>query len=68
MFQNPWTQLRGTTVENFVAESQDKSRSALAKSLEAAFLAWEEQLKGDQAMFDAEAIRSSAYQRWSFDR
>ncbi|CAL1149684.1 unnamed protein product [Cladocopium goreaui] len=51
-------ELRGTTVENFVAESQDKSRSALAKSLEAAFLAWEEQLKGDQAMFDAEAIRS----------
>ena len=24
-------------------------------------------LKGDQSMFDAEAIRSSAYQRWSFD-
>lgn len=68
MFQNPWTQLRGATVENFVAESQDKSRSALAKSLEAAFLAWEEQLKGDQAMFDAEVIRSSAYQRWSLDR
>jgi len=58
MFQNPWPQLRGATVENFVAESQDKSRSALAKSLEAAYLAWEEQLKGDQAMFDAEVIRS----------
>ena len=54
----PWLQLRGQTVESFVAEAQDKTRSALAKSLEAAYLAWEEQVRGDEIKFDAESLRS----------
>ena len=53
-----WLQLRGQTVESFVAEAQDKTRSALAKSLEAAYLAWEEQVRGDEIKFDAESLRS----------
>ena len=57
-------------MQAFVADAQDKSRSALEKSLAAAHAAWEEQLKSDQAKFEAELLAClacvgalNAYQR-----
>ncbi len=47
---------RGKTMETYIAERQDKSRSALQKSVEAAFLSWTEELKADQAQFCNEKI------------
>lgn len=44
-------QIRGETVENFISAAQDRSRNALAKSLEAAFLAFCEQLQSDQMQY-----------------
>ena len=49
-------QLRGSSVEAFLTEAQDKSRSALEKSFKAAHSAWAEQLLADQAKFEAELL------------
>lgn len=46
---------------DFVQESQDKTRNALEKSLKAAYGAWEEQLAGDQAKFQAALIALLAW-------
>ena len=48
--------VRGKSLEDFVSANQDRSRNALQKSLEAAYGAWVEQLKGDQTQFEAEQI------------
>lgn len=50
------TQAHGKTLEEFVNQHQDKSRNALSKSHEAAFNAWVEELKADQAQFLSEKI------------
>ena len=47
---------QGKTMETFMAEHQDRSRNALQRSVEAAFLAWHEELKADQAQFCNERI------------
>ena len=44
--------IRGETVENFISEAQDRSRNALAKSLEAGFNAFCEQLSTDQMQYE----------------
>lgn len=44
-------QAQGKTMEQYVAEHQDRSRNALNKSLEAAFLSWQEDLRADQAQY-----------------
>ena len=43
-------------MDSYVAEHQDRSRNALAKSHEAAFNSWVEELRADQAQFHAEHI------------
>ncbi|CAL1142471.1 unnamed protein product [Cladocopium goreaui] len=49
-------EVRGETVDNFIAEAQDRTRNALASSLTAAFKAWNEQLRSDQVAFQSEKI------------
>ena len=44
--------MRGESLETFVSEAQDKSRNALTKSKEAAFLAFCEQLQSDQLQYE----------------
>jgi hypothetical protein len=48
--------VKGETVDNFIAEAQDRTRNALNTSMIAAFRAWQEQLKADQVNFDSEKI------------
>ena len=45
-------QIRGETVENFISDAQDRSRNALAKSLEAGFNSFCEQLSNDQMQYE----------------
>ena len=52
----PATQARGKSMEDFVERHQDKSKNALQKSMEAAFNSWVEELKADQAQFQADKI------------
>lgn len=49
-------QAQGKSFDDYVQAHQDKSRSAKVKSLEAAFLAFTEDLKADEAAFTAERI------------
>ena len=49
-------QIKGTTVEEFIASAQDRTRNALATSMNAAFGAFVEQLKSDQIAFDSDKI------------
>ena len=49
-------QVKGETVETFIAAAQDRTRNALNNSLLAAFNAWQEQLKGDQVSFESQKI------------
>ena len=49
-------QVKGETVEDFIAKAQDRSRNALATSLLAAFGAFKEQLGADQVAFESEKI------------
>ena len=39
-----------------MSKHQDSARNALAKSHEAAFVAWQEELRADQAQFIADRI------------
>lgn len=50
------TQAAGKSMDNFVAEHQDRSRNALQKSMEAAYGAFLEELRADQAQFQSELI------------
>lgn len=49
---NETLKIRGQSVETFIMESQDRTKNALQKSLEAAFGAWAEQLASDQIRFE----------------
>ena len=49
-------QIRGQHIDEYVAAHQDASRNAHARSLEAAFAAWQEDLRSDQSRFEAEKI------------
>jgi hypothetical protein len=50
------SEVRGKSVEEFMSANQDRARSALQKSVEAAYNAWVEQLKTDQTQFESEKI------------
>ena len=45
-------------MERYVAEHQDRSRNALNKSLEAAFVSWQEDLRADEALYLNDKILS----------
>ena len=47
---------KGKTLEEYVEKHQDRSRSALQKSHEAAFNAWVEELRADQTQFISDRI------------
>ena len=49
-------QIKGETLETFVAQAQSTTKNAVEKSLEAAYQAWEQQLLSDQAVFQNEVI------------
>lgn len=49
---NETLKIRGQSVETSIMESQDRTKNALQKSLEAAFGAWAEQLASDQIRFE----------------
>ena len=51
-------QAAGKTLDEYMIQHQDRSRNALLKSQEAAFLAWCEELKADQSQYDAESFMS----------
>lgn len=58
-------QVQGHTVEEYIASSQDRAKSAYVKSMKAAFLAWSEQLRGDQIMYESQRIMPlSCKQHW----
>ena len=50
------SKVRSKCVNDFMVEAQDKAKNALVKSALAAHAAWMEQLRGDQARFEAEVI------------
>ena len=43
-------------MEDYVAAHQDRSRNALNKSTEAAFLSWQEDVRADQAQYMSDRI------------
>jgi len=43
-------------VHQYVAEHQDRSKNAMKKSMEAAFLAFSEDLRSDQTQFTSDLI------------
>ncbi|CAK9068600.1 Uncharacterized protein SCF082_LOCUS34511, partial [Durusdinium trenchii] len=47
---------RGETINEYVETHQDRTKNALAKSVEAAFQAWCEELRADESQFMAERI------------
>ena len=49
-------QAKGKTMEEFMAIHQDKSKNALEKAHTAAFQAWHEQLRADEAQFTSDRI------------
>ena len=54
-FTAQW-QAQGKVMHDYVSTHQDRSKNALLKSIEAAFLAWAEDVKTDQAQFLSEKI------------
>lgn len=55
----PWVkpeQVKGSTVEQFIAAAQDRTRNALQTSLLAGFNAWKEQLRADEVAFESDKI------------
>ena len=48
--------IRGEHIDQYVSEHQDRARDAHAKSLQAAFAAWQEDLAADQSKFEADRI------------
>lgn len=63
---NNTVQATGRTMDNFVAQHQDKSRNALSKAVEASFLAWLEELRADEAQFSAEKIMMLGVICWQY--
>ncbi|CAK9107180.1 Uncharacterized protein SCF082_LOCUS49906 [Durusdinium trenchii] len=51
-----FSRVRGQTVEAFIASSQDKTKNALNRSMEAAFNAFMQQLSEDQVTFEQQKI------------
>ena len=49
-------QAHGKSLSDFVERHQDSSKNALRKSLEAAFAAWCEELRADQAQYCADKV------------
>ena len=49
-------QAHGKSLSEFVEKHQDQSKNALRKSMEAAFKAWVEELRADQAQFCADKV------------
>lgn len=48
-------------MEEYVAEHQDRSKNALDRSTEAAFVSWLEDLKADEALFMSDKIMSLGF-------
>ena len=60
--------MRGQHIEDYIVEAQDNVRSAHRKSLEAAFLVWQQQLGNDQAKFEAaKLMRLGLTRKWFED-
>ena len=55
-FREILDQAQGQAVHDYMATHQDRSRNALAKSVQAAFNSWCEDLKADQAQFVSEKL------------
>lgn len=51
-------QIRGQEVEDFIVAAQDRSKNAHSKSMMAAYNAWTESLRSDQAQFESQRILS----------
>ena len=49
-------QIRGVCVDDFISKSQDRTRNAHSKSLQAAWNVWKELLQADQVLFQSEKI------------
>ena len=49
-------QVRGSSIEEFVSQAQDKQKNAYSKSMEAAFQSWVEQLRADEVTYESQRI------------
>ena len=49
-------QAQGKMVNQYVVEHQDRSKNSMMKSMEAAFLAWCEDVKSDETQFTSDLI------------
>ena len=52
----PSLQVKGQAVDDFIVESQDRSKNAHLKSMQAAYASWEENLRADQVTFESQKI------------
>ena len=59
-------QAQGKTMEDYIATHQDRSRNALNKSTEAAFLSWQEDLRADQSQYISDRIVNLGFWVFSF--
>lgn len=50
-------------MQEYVEQHQDRSRNALAKSVEAAFVSWLEDLRADQAQYISDSILNLGLQK-----
>eukprot|EP00438_Fugacium_kawagutii_P011632 Skav222046 [mRNA] locus=scaffold1020:324341:331943:+ [translate_table: standard] len=49
-------QVKGSTLEDFVTQAQDRQKNAYNKSMVAAFQSWAQQLQADQVSFESQRI------------
>lgn len=67
-------QVKGQEVENFIVAAQDRSKNAHNKSMQAAYSAWVESLRSDQAQFESQRIlppdctKSYQIQTWHLNK
>lgn len=53
---SPSLEVRGEVVDDFIADSQDRQKNAVSRSLAAAYNVWRESLQSDQIKFESEKI------------
>ena len=58
------TQAKSQSLGDYISSKQDAAKSALNKSMEAAYLAWTEALKADEAQFMSEKILNLGKESW----
>ena len=50
--------MRGSSLEDFICQAQDRQRNAHSKAMSAGFQSWVEQLQSDQVQYESQRIMS----------